>query len=104
MATSVGGKEVASTSTGHMYVAPPAVSNIPPMTPATPTGVPAPFPYMGTASTGASTASKVIVGGGEAMMEGSKVDVTPAPGNAPSQAAPLHDLVTMMVNNKTTVL
>jgi hypothetical protein len=104
MATSVGGKEVASKATSHVYLAPPAVSNIPPMTPATPTGVPAPFPYMGQSSTGSGTASKVIIGGDEAIIEGSKVDVTPSPGNSPSQPAPMHDLVTMMVNNKTTVL
>ncbi len=99
MGTTIGGKNVASTTTHHMAVGPPAVSNIPPMTPATPPGVPAPFPYMADSQSAKQTASKVTIAGGPMVLEGSTLEITP-PGNAPSQPAPLHDLVTMMVNAK----
>jgi hypothetical protein len=103
MGTTIGGRNAASKSTNHMTAGPPAMSMIPPMTPATPTGAPAPFPYIGKASSGSSTASKVIIGGGEAITEDSMLDVMPSPGNSPSQPAPMHDLVTMMVNAKIVV-
>ncbi len=98
--TVIKNKVAISTTSGHQYVGPPAVSNIPPMTPATPIGVPVPFPYMAMSSSASSTASKVIIGGGEAVTDQSVVDVMPAPGNAPSTPAPMHDLVTLVVNKK----
>jgi len=102
MPTTIGGKNAASTTTHHMALGPPAMSNIPPMTPATPPGVPAPFPYIADSQSAGKTASKVIIAGGEAVIDDSELDVMP-PGNAPSQPAPIHDLVTMMVNAKVIV-
>jgi hypothetical protein len=99
MATTIGGRDAASTKTGHKSVGAPMVSNIPPMTPPKPDGVPAPFPYMGQSSSAKKTASKVKIQGGEALMSGSEMSVE-KPGNQPSQPAPLHDLVTQMVNAK----
>jgi hypothetical protein len=89
-------RQVATTASSHTVLTPPAMSNIPPMAPPTPPGVPAPFPYAGHSGTAGGTASKLKIGGGEAMTEGSSIDVDP-PGNQPSQPAPIHDLVTMQV-------
>lgn len=97
MGTTIGARDAASKTTHHQALGPPAVSNIPPMTPATPPGVPAPFPYIADTQSAAETSGKLIIGGGEAVIEGSELDLMP-PGNGPSQPAPLHDLVTMMVN------
>lgn len=102
MPTTIGGRQVATTSSSHRHVGPPAVSNIPPMTPPKPDGVPSPFVYMGTTASATGTASKLKVGGGEAVIEGSELDIDP-PGNQPSQPAPIHDLVTMAVNGKVIV-
>ncbi|MGH7298723.1 MAG: hypothetical protein ACRELB_27530 [Polyangiaceae bacterium] len=99
MATTISGKDAASTETGHVALGPPVPSNIPPMAPPTPTGVPAPFQYVAKSSSATKTASKVFISGGEAVVEGSEMDVEP-PGNQPSQPAPLHDLVTMVVCKK----
>jgi hypothetical protein len=99
MPTTIGGMQVITTSSGHSFVGPPAVSNIPPMTPPKPDGVPSPFPYVGSSGTGKGTSSKLKIGGGEAFIDGSYVSVDP-PGNQPSQPAPIHDLVTMQVNAK----
>lgn len=99
MPTTIGGKQVITTSSSHSFVGPPAVSNIPPMTPPKPDGVPSPFPYTGMSSSGGDTSSKLNVGGGDTFIEGSYVTVDP-PGNQPSQPAPIHDLVTMQVNAK----
>ena len=102
MGTTIGGRNAASTKTSHMTAGPPAVSMVPPMTPANPTGVPAPFPYVGQSSSATETAAKVNIAGGEALTEGSVMDVM-QPGNAASQPAPMHDLVTMLVNAKIVV-
>jgi hypothetical protein len=102
MATTIGGMDAASKGTNHVAVGPPAVSNIPPMTPATPPGVPAPFPYVAMSSSAAQTAPKTIIAGGDALVQGSAMTVIP-PGNMPSQPAPIHDLVTQMVNQKVVV-
>ncbi|MBK8259648.1 MAG: hypothetical protein IPK82_44200 [Polyangiaceae bacterium] len=99
MPTTVGGRQWITTSSNHTFAGPPAVSNIPPMTPPKPDGVPAPFPYIGRSATGKATSGKLKIGGGKAFRKGSSVSVDP-PGNQPSQPAPLHDLVTMMVNKK----
>jgi hypothetical protein len=99
MPTTIGGKQVITTSSSHSFVGPPAVSNIPPMTPPKPDGVPAPFPYTARSATGKGTSGKLKVGGGKAFVDGSYVSIDP-PGNQPSQPAPIHDLVTMQVNGK----
>lgn len=99
MPTTIGGKQVIATTSNHNFAGPPAVSNIPPMTPPKPDGVPAPFPYVGRSATGGKTSGKLKVGGGKAFVAGSSVSVDP-PGNQPSQPAPIHDLVTMQVNAK----
>lgn len=99
MPTTIGGRQVITTTSGHSFMGPPAVSNIPPMTPPKPDGVPAPFVYTGRSATGKDTSAKLKIGGGEAFIEKSSVDVDP-PGNQPSQPAPIHDLVTMQVNAK----
>lgn len=102
MPTTITSLKVASKQSGHKHVGPPAMSNIPPMTPATPPGVPAPFVYLGSTSTAADTSSKLKVFGGEAVVKDSKLDVD-MPGNQPSQPAPIHDVVTMQVNAKVIV-
>jgi len=99
MPTTIGGKQVVTTTSSHNFVGPPAVSNIPPMTPPKPDGVPAPFPYVGRSATGKSTSSKLKIAGGKTLVKGSSVNVE-MPGNQVSQPAPIHDLVTMQVNKK----
>jgi len=102
MPTTIGGKQIATTASGHRHLGPPAVSNIPPMTPPKPDGVPAPFVYMGSTATASGASTKLVVGGGDTVVDGNKLSVD-MPGNQPSQPAPLHDLVTMMVNAKVPV-
>ena len=99
MPTTIGGRQIATTKSPHMVATPPAISNIPPMTPPKPDGIPAPFPYMGRSATGGKTSSKLKIAGGKTLTIGSSMDVDP-PGNMPSQPAPLHDLVTMQVKKK----
>jgi len=99
MTTTQKGKQICTKASGHKNVGPPAMSMIPPMTPATPTGVPAPFVYMGTTATAHGTSSKLVIGGGETVVESTSTDVDP-PGNQPSQPAPMHDLVSLVVNSK----
>jgi hypothetical protein len=99
MATTIGGKRVATTSSNHQAIFPPTPSNIPPMAPPTPQGVPAPFPHKGNTGTASGASSKLKVGGGKAVVEGNEFDVDP-PGNNPSQPAPIHDLVTGVINKK----
>ncbi|XXT15157.1 hypothetical protein WME94_33395 [Sorangium sp. So ce429] len=100
MPTTIGGKQVITTASNHSFVGPPAVSNIPPMTPPKPDGVPAPFPYTGRSATGKGTSRKLKVGGGQAFLKGKSYVSVDAPGNQASQPAPIHDLVTMQVNAK----
>lgn len=99
MTTTIKGKQVATTASGHKHVGPPTPSNIPPMTPPKPDGVPAPFVFMATTGTASGTSSKLVIGGGETVVEGSEMDID-MPGNQPSQPAPIHDLVSMEVNGK----
>lgn len=99
MPTTIGGRQIATTKTLHSCLTAPAISNIPPMTPPKPDGVPAPFPYLGRSATGKKTSSKLKIDGGEALINGSCIDVDP-PGNQPSQPAPIHDIVTMQVCKK----
>ncbi len=103
MTTTIGGKQIATTSSSHMGLSPPAMSNIPPMAPPTPTGVPAPFPYKCTSGTGSGCSEKLNIDGGDTLTEDCTMDVDPTPGNQPSQPAPIHDVVTMMVNQKVNV-
>ncbi len=102
MPTSVGGKEVATTASSHQAIFPPEPSNIPPMTPPKPDGVPAPFPHKGTTATASGTSDKLKIGGGETVVEGNEMDVDP-PGNNPSNPAPMHDLITMVINKKISI-
>lgn len=92
-------RQVSTTKSPHTTVTPPVISNIPPMAPPTPPGVPTPFPYMGRSATGKSTSSKLKVAKGETLIDGSAMAVDP-PGNQPSQPAPIHDVVTMQVKAK----
>jgi hypothetical protein len=102
MTTTIGGQQLATTSSSHQAVWPPTPSNIPPMAPPTPTGVPAPFPHKGNTGTAASTCSKLTAGGGETVTEGSEFDIDP-PANNPSNPAPIHDLTTGVINKKASV-
>jgi hypothetical protein len=102
MTTTIGTKQIITKSSSHKGMGPPAMSNIPPMAPPTPTGVPAPFPYVCSSGTGDHTADKLNIDGGDTVTEDSDMDVDP-PGNQPSQPAPIHDIVTMMVNQKVNV-
>lgn len=99
MPTTVGKKQVATTSSSHQAIFPPTPSNIPPMTPPKPDGVPAPFPHKGTTATASGTASKLKIGGGETVVDGNELDVDP-PANNPSNPAPVHDLTTAKINKK----
>lgn len=92
-------RQIACTKSGHTTVCPPVISNIPPMAPPTPPGVPAPFPYMGRSATAGDTSSKLKIMGGPTLVDGSSMDVDP-PGNQPSQPAPIHDVMTMQVKTK----
>lgn len=103
MPTTISGKQIATTKSMHTCLTPPAMSNIPPMTPATPPGVPAPFPYFGRSQTAKTTSSKLKIGGGEALMKGKSLFSVDPPGNTCSQACPIHDLVTQMVTKKMAV-
>jgi hypothetical protein len=99
MATTIGGKQMATTSSNHQAIYPPTPSNIPPMAPPTPTGVPAPFPHKGNTGTASGASSKLKAGGGKAVCEGNELDVDP-PANNPSNPAPIHDLTTGVINKK----
>lgn len=101
MATTIGGKKIATTKSMHTCLTPPAMSNVPPMCPATPPGVPAPFPYFGRTQTASSTSSKLkIEGGGETLLKNKSLFKVDPPGNALSQPCPIHDVVTQQVNAK----
>jgi hypothetical protein len=95
--TTISGKKVATTASGHNHLGPPAMSNIPPMTPATPVGAPAPFVYKGETSNASDTSDKLVIGGGDTVISDSTLSIDP-PGNQPSQPAPIHDVVTLLVN------
>jgi hypothetical protein len=92
--------KLATTESSHTCITPPAISNIPPMTPPKPDGIPAPFPYFGQSSTGEKTGTKLKIAKGKALLKGKSLFKVDKPGNQPSQPAPLHDLVTMQVNAK----
>lgn len=100
MPTTISGRQVATTTSMHTCLTPPAMSNVPPMTPATPPGVPAPFPYFGRSQTAKSTSSKLKIGGGETLLKGKSLFSVDPPGNALSQPCPIHDVITQQVNAK----
>lgn len=102
MTTTYKGREIATTTSKHIAIAPPTPSMIPPMAPPTPTGVPAPFPHKGDTSTTSGAYSKLKIAKGKTTMKGMKINADP-PDNQPSQPAPLHDLMTGKMNKKITV-
>ncbi|APR87943.1 Rhs-family protein [Minicystis rosea] len=84
MGTTIGGKDIATTGSGHVSPGPPATSLIPPTPPA---GlVPAPFPYVASSSSATGTSDRLTVGGKPVLVEGSSMDVE-RPGNQPDGAA-----------------
>ncbi len=96
MGTTIGGKDVATTGSGHVSPGPPATSMLPP-TPAGP--VPAPFVYVAASSSATGTSDKLTVGGKPVLVEGSAMDVK-APGNQPAAPPGTGDVVTHAVNGK----
>lgn len=103
MPTTVGGRAIATTKSGHTCLTPPAVSHIPPMAPPTPVGVPFAFPYFGRSATASKTSSKLKIGKGETLKKTKSVLKVDPPGNKCSQTAPIHDLVTQQVCAKFSV-
>ena len=94
MGTTIGGKDIATTGSGHVAVCTPAVSLNPPPPPAGP--VPAPYVYTARSATAKKTQCKLKVGGHPVLVEGSEMDLDP-PANQPSQPTG-GDVVTHAVN------
>jgi RHS repeat-associated protein len=82
MGTTSGGKDVATTSTGHKAVAAPQTSLCPPPPP----GAPVPTPFVTTSDTSKAqgTESATTIAGAAVVVKGSHMP-TDSPGNAPSQ-------------------
>lgn len=97
MATTIDGREVATTGSDHIAPGPaPAMSLNPPTPPAGP--VPAPFLYLARSSTATGTTSKLTVGGSPALVVESAMSIE-RPGNLTSQPTG-GDIVTHVVNAK----
>jgi RHS repeat-associated protein len=97
MGTTIGGKDVATTGSGHVSPGPPATSLIPPTPPA---GlVPAPFPYVASSSSATQTSDKVTVAGKPVLVEGSALDVE-RPGNQPAAPPGTGDILTHAICGK----
>ncbi len=96
MGTTIGGKDVATTGSGHVSPGPPATSMLPP-TPAGP--VPAVFPYVASSSSATATSDKLTVGGNPVLIEGSAMDVQ-RPGNQPAAPPGTGDVLTHAVCGK----
>ena len=96
MGTTIGGKDVATTGSGHVSPGPPATSMLPP-TPAGP--VPAVFPYVASSSSATGTSAKLTVGGKPVLVEGSAMDVD-RPGNQPAAPPGTGDVLTHAVCGK----
>ena len=96
MATTVGGRDIATTGSNHVAVSPPAVSLNPPTPPAGP--VPVPFPYMARSATAKGTAAALKAGGKPVLVKGSVMSLE-APANQPSQPTG-GDVVTHAVKGK----
>src|SRR5262249_45615638 len=91
MGTTIGGKDVATTGSGHVSPGPLATSLIPPTPPA---GlVPAPFVYVAESKSATQTSDKLTVGGHPVLVEGSAMDVE-RPGNQPAAPPGTGDVVT----------
>jgi len=82
MPTTIGGKESATTGSGHVSPGPPATSMVPPTPPAGP--VPAVFVYVARSATATDTSSKLKVGGHPVLVVESAMNVE-QPGNQPSR-------------------
>ncbi|APR87928.1 Rhs-family protein [Minicystis rosea] len=97
MGTTIGGKDIATTGSGHVSPGPPATSLIPPTPPA---GlVPAPFPYVASSSSATGTSDRLTVGGKPVLVEGSAMDVE-RPGNQPAAPPGAGDVLTHVVCGK----
>jgi YD repeat-containing protein len=95
MATSIGGKNVATTGSDHMAPGPaPATSLAPPTPPAGP--VPAPFMYISKSSSATDTSDKLKIKGKEVLTVGSEMKVE-QPGNVTCRPTG-GDVVSHMVN------
>jgi RHS repeat-associated protein len=95
MATSISGKNIATTGSNHLAPGPaPAVSLAPPTPPAGP--VPTPFMYISRSSSAKGTSDKLEVGGKPALNIDSEMDVE-KPGNVVCNPTG-GDVVTHMVN------
>lgn len=95
---------IVTTKSNHMVMSPPCISNIPPMAPPTPVGVPAPFPYVSRSNMLKSGSTKLIIGKGETMKKKSSYFQLMPPANQLSQPAPIHDIITMMVKQKAYII
>jgi RHS repeat-associated protein len=96
MGTTIGGKDVATTGSGHVSPGPPATSLLPP-TPAGP--VPAVFPYVASSSSATQTSDKLTVGGKPVLVEGSAMDID-RPGNQPAAPPGSGDVLTHAICGK----
>jgi YD repeat-containing protein len=97
MGTTIGGKDVATTGSGHVSPGPPATSLIPPTPPA---GlVPAPFVYVAASKSAMQTSDKLTVGGHPVLVEGSAMDVE-RPGNQPAAPPGTGDILTHAICGK----
>ncbi|MEZ4373767.1 MAG: hypothetical protein AB7K71_12780 [Polyangiaceae bacterium] len=99
MATTFSKRKALTSKTSPPFIAPPTPSNIPPMPPPKPDGVPAPFPHTAKPSSVDGASTKLLIGGGKTIVPGTKYDIDP-PGNNPSNPAPVHDLTTGKINKK----
>jgi RHS repeat-associated protein len=101
MGTTVGNKDIATTSSGHTTMTPPAMSMIPPVPPG-PGPVPALFPYTARTATATQTDAALEAGGSPVVVNGTILDVDP-PANEPSRPAGVMDVVTHAVVGKANV-
>ncbi len=92
MPTTVTGTGIAHTASDHVAVGPPAMSLIPPPSPATPTGVPSPFVYLAKSKSGQRASTKMEVAGGRVLTKNSYMDIE-KPGNIPAGSLPIKDIV-----------
>lgn len=99
MGTTIKGRKPVTSKSLPPWMSPPVPSNIPPMTPPKPDGIPAPFPHVARCSSAKGASTKLLIGGGKTVIPGTTFSILP-PMNKPSQAAPLHDYMTMQMNSK----
>ncbi|MBK8255237.1 MAG: RHS domain-containing protein [Polyangiaceae bacterium] len=94
MASTVKGKNVATTGSGHVAPGPPATSMIPPPPPTGP--VASPFLYVAKSATGKNVCQQIKCGGDPVLKKGSTMDIE-LPANLPANALPIKDIVTHAV-------